>query len=182
MPLKPEEVLQIAVLKLAKEVISGPFRLRAFDRSRDFSGRAHIFQKNKGLRTGTPDLELIYAGRSINVELKAPGTKHLASHQPTDQQKEEMRLLREAGAYAGAAWSCLEVVQHWRAAGVPLCAIADALAEGRDRTIECGKPPKTKRTTRPRAKRDDPAAIRRMMRPGGSADRDPNLLKNRTLV
>jgi len=182
LPLKPEEVLQVAVLKLAREVISVPFRIRAFDRSKDFSGHAHIFQKNKGLRTGTPDLELIVAGRSINLEMKAPGTKHLKSHQPSDAQMEEMRLLREAGAYAEAAWSCAEVVQHWRAAGVPLCSIADEIAAGRDRTIECRAPAKPKRTTRPRAKRDDPAAIRRMMRPGGSADRDPNLLANRKLV
>ncbi len=138
MPLKPEEVLQIAVLKLAREVITAPHRLRAFDRSRDFSGRAHIFQKNKGIRTGTPDLELIVDGRSVNLELKAPGTRHLASGQPSQVQYEEMRLLEAAGAYAGVAWSCAEVVAHWRAAGVPLVSIADEIAAGRDRTIECG--------------------------------------------
>ena len=138
MPLKPEEVLQIAVLKLARDVITVPHRLRAFDRSKDFSGRAHIFQKNKGIRTGTPDLELIVEGRSINIELKAPGTKHLASHQPSQHQEEEMALLRGAGAYAGAAWSCVDVIEHWREAGVPMIGAAWEIAHMRDQIIESG--------------------------------------------
>jgi hypothetical protein len=136
MPLKPEERLQVAVLQMAKEVIMVPFRLRAFDRARDHSGRAHMMQANKGLRSGTPDLELIVAGRSINTELKSPGTKHLASHQPTPAQEEEMRLLRAAGAHAACAWSCVEVLAHWRAAGVPLSPVADRLALDRDLRME----------------------------------------------
>jgi hypothetical protein len=131
MPVGPEAALQIDVLKLSKEIIEAPFRLRAFDRSRDFSGRQHLNESERGIRTGTPDTELLCAapacfGRSINIELKAGNNK------PSREQETEMDLLRRAGAYCGVAWSCVEVVEHWRAAGVPLCPNADLIALDRD--------------------------------------------------
>ena len=173
----PEHALQIDVMKLSKEVIVGPFRLRAFDRSKNFSGRQHMHEANRGIRSGTPDTELVYAGRSINVELKA------GANDKSGQQDIEMELLAKAGAYCGVAWSCVDVVEHWRTAGVPLTRMAHVVALDRDLKRESRrKTVAPQRTAKPRTKRDDPAAIRRMMRPGGSADRDPNLLKNRTLV
>jgi hypothetical protein len=127
-----EHALQRAVLKLAKDVITVPHRIRAFDRSRNFSGTQHLAEASRGIRKGTPDVELICAGRSINVELKRPGTKHLKDRQPTDAQLAEMAALRAAGAYADVAWSLAEVVGHWRAAGVPMLNSADIVAQDRD--------------------------------------------------
>ncbi len=122
----PEHALQVDVCKLSKEVIIGPFRLRAFDRSRDVSGHQHLAEANRGVRVGTPDTELIHQGRSINVELKAGRNK------PSKQQETEMILLAAAGAYVGIAYSCAQVVEHWRAAGVPLTLNADLVALDRD--------------------------------------------------
>lgn len=130
-----EHTFQAMAIKLAAEVIAVPHRIRAFDRSRDQSGTQHLHESGRGVRKGTPDTELICAGRSVNVELKKPGTRHLKAYQPSEAQKAEMRNLRAAGAYADVAWSLTEVVGHWRAAGVPLSAAADALAEARDRSL-----------------------------------------------
>lgn len=130
-----EHTFQTAVIHLAARVIFAPHRIRAFDRSRNNGGFQHLSEANRGVRKGTPDVELLCAGRSVNVELKAPGTRHLKSHQPSDAQREEMALLRAAGAYADVAWSCVEVVGHWRAAGVPLTPGADAVAAATDASL-----------------------------------------------
>lgn len=134
--MRPEHTLQVATIKLAGLVIDAPFRIRAFDRSRDFSGMQHMAEATRGVRTGTPDTEVICTGLSVNVEIKAPGTKHLKSHQPTEAQEKEMALLRAAGAYAGCAWSLVEVVQHWRAAGVPLRPNANLVALDLDLKVQ----------------------------------------------
>lgn len=160
--MRPEHLLQVAVMKLAREVITAPHRIRAFDRSKNESGMQHLNEAARGIRKGTPDTELIVNGRSINIELKARGTKHLKSHQPTDAQEQEMQNLRDAGAYAACAWSLVEVVEHWRAAGVPMSNIAHEWAAGRDREAEMPKPARKRKSLGgPRKDKPSSSAIRR---------------------
>jgi hypothetical protein len=149
MPLTPEHKLQIDVVKLAHEVIEAPHRLRAFDRTKNFSSRQHLHEAARGIRAGTPDCELVFEGRSINVELKA------GDNDISDNQEREMDMLRRAGAYCGVAWSCVEVVEHWRAAGVPMVPSADIIAldrdlkrEGRALKAKAAAPPPEDETTR----------------------------------
>lgn len=131
----PEHVLQQAAVRLAKIIIIGPHVFRCFDRTKDFSGTQHLWEAARGVRSGTPDSELVFEARSINVEFKAPGTRHLKSHQPTENQEREMAALRAAEAYAGCAWSLAELVEHWRAAGVALIPSADVVAMTMDAEV-----------------------------------------------
>jgi hypothetical protein len=138
MPLTAEHKFQIDVVKLSREVIACPFRFRSFDRSRNHSGTQHLNEATRGIRKGTPDTETIAlvepgaCGISVNIELKDPTKKGLKAGDPSDDQVQEMQFLRAAGAYADVAYSCAEVVAHWRRAGVPLTPMADVVALDRD--------------------------------------------------
>lgn len=152
----PEHLFQIAVIKMAAQIITAPHRIRAFDRSANRGGMQHLNEATRGIRKGTPDTELICAGRSINIELKARGTKHLKSHQPSEAQEQEMANLRAAGAYAACAWSMVEVIEHWRDAGVPMSNMAHEMAEARDQAAT--KPTAKKPRAAGGPRKDKPSA------------------------
>jgi len=59
--------------------------------------------KSHGVRKGWPDIEIIYQGQPIFIELKVPGKY------PTSTQRETMEALRQAGAECAVARSIEDV-------------------------------------------------------------------------
>jgi hypothetical protein len=153
---------------LSKALPRGSFAW-AVDHAQKTSEPARIGMAARGICAGIPDHMVIHQGKLITFEIKAPG------NYPTESQREFGLRLQNAQAYWFVVRSCEEVEVALRSIGVQLNATVRIPAA--QAAIK-----KPKRTSRPRAKRDNPAAIRRMMRPGGSADRDPNLIKRGTLL
>ncbi len=78
--------------------------------------------KAKGLTPGWPDIQIIFRGQSINIELKAPG----GTLSPA--QKLMHAQLSRAGALVFTAWRIEEVEGYLRGCGVPLRASTGARA------------------------------------------------------
>lgn len=161
----PEHTFQKAAMVMAKKIITAPHRFRAFDRSKNGKGMQHLHEAQRGIRKGTPDTEIICGTakfHSVNIELKKPFTGHLKNYQPKQDQIDEMANLRAAGAYAAVAYSCVELVDHWRSAGIPLAATADVYAAWVDDRLrvrlDVSTPCKPKAATRPPRQRNPTAA------------------------
>jgi hypothetical protein len=166
-----EHELQRAVYRYLKLAVPQPCVIWSVDHA----GKATLVQramlKARGCVAGIHDVFVLWGGHLITIELKAPGGR------PTEGQRDFADAVIAAGASSFLAESIDDVESALRQCGVPVL----ASAQGRgDKLSTWQAKPKAK--PRPAKKRDDPAAIRRMMRPGGYADRDPNLIKNRTLV
>ena len=169
---RPEHAFQRAVIVMAGRIITGPHRIRAFDRSRNVGGLQHLHEASRGIRKGTPDVELLAMTPggliSDNAELKKPGTGHLKGYQPTPAQENEMAALRKAGAFAGVAFSCMEMVDRWEEAGVPMIPAARIYALDADARLDAkiSTPPKTRK---PRTVKETPDKIRKFnrLRQGG---------------
>lgn len=153
--MSPEHKFQISVMKLAAEAISEPHLFRAFDRSRnhrgDKGGSTHLAEENRGIRSGTPDTEVLFAGGAVNVELKQWGTGHLKKFEPSTFQKREIGFIRALGLMAGVAYTHVEVLALWREAGLRLSAAAEQYAEGRDREFALAATVKKSRAKKAKA-------------------------------
>lgn len=168
----PEHTLQKAIHRYLKLAVPKPCAIWAVDHAGKATMLQRVRLKDRGVAAGLHDHFILWGGHLITLEIKA------GSNGTTQGQNEFADAIIAAGGSCFVVRSIDDVEAALRASGVPLL----ASAQGRDDKLAAWQAVHPKRTTRPRAKRDDPAAIRRMMRPGGSADRDPNLLKNRTLV
>jgi len=75
----PEHRLQLRVVKFVATAVTAPHRFASHDRSRNSYGTAgigrHFFEKQRGVKAGEPDTALTVGGKTIHVELKAPGGK-----------------------------------------------------------------------------------------------------------
>lgn len=78
--------------------------------------------KAKGLKPGWPDVQIVYRGRSINIELKAPGERL------SPEQEGMHEWLTLAGALVYTAKQIEEVEGFLRGCGVPLRASTGARA------------------------------------------------------
>lgn len=142
----PESVLQTQIRAFVREAIDAPHSFQAFDRSANHSGKQHLWEKNRGIRTGQPDTLLLCDGRAIYCELKTPGNK------PSDAQ---IAMGREIEA-AGGVWFWTDSVvgyyigmMSWR---IPMRPNAALIADHREALFQSyllkGKAP-----AKPRARR-----------------------------
>ncbi len=166
-----EHALQRAIHRYLKLAVPQPRAIWAVDHARKSSMIEAVRLKERGCISGIHDMFCLWGGQLITLEIK------VGRNDATPGQNEFADAVIAAGGLCFLVRCIEDVEAALRSAGVPVL----ASAQGRDEKLAVWQA-KPKRASRPRAKRDDPAAIRRMMRPGGSADRDPNLVKNRTLV
>jgi hypothetical protein len=169
--IQAEHALQRAIHRYLRLAVPKPCAIWAVDHARKSSMLQAVLLKERGVLSGLHDHYVLWGGHLITLEIK------VGSNTTTQGQNEFADAVIAAGGSCFVVRSIDDVENALRTAGVPLL----ASAQGRDEKLAVWQA-KPKAKSRPRSTRDDPAAIRRMMRPGGSADRDSNLLKNRTLV
>ncbi len=80
--------------------------------------------KAKGVKAGWPDVQVVYRGRLVVIELKAPGKG------PSKVQKEMHKQLTLAGALVYPAATCIEHVEGFLRAIMPLRASTGARRQG----------------------------------------------------
>lgn len=153
--MRPEAILQTNVGKFVRSAVTVPHRFACFDRSaNDATGRRHLWEKNRHIRKGEPDTELLVPSiPAIRVELKA------GSNKPTDDQWEQGRQIQAAGHHWGWTNSVEgygELLEGW---GVPLAVNWRFQAQHYDGLIasKAAKEPLPKRKAPPR---QQPAAAR----------------------
>ena len=166
-----EHAFQRSLIRYLRLAVPKPCVIFSVDHAAKASMLQRVRLKERGVISGIHDVFVLWGGHLMTMELKA------ASGRPSDAQIAFKDDIVSAGGSSFLIRSIDEAETALRTVGVPLL----ASAQGRDEKLAAWQAkPKAKRKTG--GKRDDPAAIRRMMRPGGYADRDPALLKNRTLV
>lgn len=148
-----EHALQIAVKKWCRECIAERYVLLAFDRSKAPGQFTHAREKARGIRAGTPDLQILFRGRSVWIELKA------ASGTVSEAQTALHAEMGEVGHAVHVCRSVVEVMGVLVAAGLKTTPTAALHAEAKDRFLATPKEPKKRAPAKPRAKRPTPRQL-----------------------
>lgn len=157
MAIGPEHKLQIQIKKWVRESVLSPHVFLAFDRTRKFSMLQHIAEKNRGIRSGTPDVCLLVEGAAIWTELKAP--KGVISDAQSDLHQDMAR----AGFVVSVVRSVREYADDLLARHVGIARGALERADGADRLLAAERPaPGGKGTRRAMKKKAAADKVRRM--------------------
>lgn len=135
----------------ARNVIVGPHKFVAHDRSGAKSDKEHLWQWKRGVRKAIPDTQLMLpVGRHAWFEFKAPGQI------PDDDQLQMLEDLRALGDSASWGVTIEDLLNFWIMVGVPLVPNAhyqamryDGLVDSRIAKAEARTAPAKK--SRPRA-------------------------------
>jgi hypothetical protein len=110
---RPEQTLQAAVAKFLRHALGPETWWGAIPLGGGGRVRGGVLQRT-GTRAGTPDLEIIYKGRVVWLELKAPKGRL------SDNQLYTHRQLRNAGSPVYVCRSLDDVMVALRLSGIPL--------------------------------------------------------------
>lgn len=114
----PEHRLQFRVKKFVASAVTVPHRFAAHDRGQNSHGGGpmgrHFWERQRGVKAGEPDTSLTVGGRTIHVELKAPGGKL------SEAQAREGAAIQAAGGVWAVAHSVTEYGEVLAANAVPL--------------------------------------------------------------
>jgi hypothetical protein len=153
-----EHRLQAAIKSFVKHCVAVDHLFMAFDRSAKKSDLQHILEKNRGIRTGTPDTVLLFSGRAVWVELKA------GSNKPTDAQEQIGNAIQRTGHVWGWANSVDSYRQFLAAQGVAMTALAPVTAQDFDLRLAAKDQAAPKRPGKPRAQRPQASKLRALAR------------------
>jgi len=148
MAVQREKLLQSSCCKFAEHCIDGPSDLMAHDRSKAATPQAHMWEAQRGIRKGTPDMQILVPGLAVFCELKVKGNK------PTPAQIQRGEAIAAAGHFWFWATSVTEFGKGLARAGVTLTRAAPIVAADYDAKLEARalRVPKAARKARaPRA-------------------------------
>lgn len=157
--LKPEERLQIHIVRRLRDILPRDCEFRAVEQGVFLHGsptqRMAAWQKllNKGVKAGTTDLHFWWQGKYLTIELKA------GKNTVTDAEAAFMNAIIAAGFYAAAAWSAQQVENILRLYRFPL----SGTMAGIDERLAIEAPPRKapkKPSGKPRAKPTTKAGLR----------------------
>lgn len=142
----PEHALQTQIKAFVREAVAVPHLFLAFDRTRKMSQLQHVFEKARGVKSGTPDTVLLVQDfPSVWCELKAGANK------PSEHQ---INIATEITT-SGHLWFWCNSVDSYRRGlkmlGIPMRPNAWLIAEHRDRLLS--RPEAMNAQTKPRATR-----------------------------
>lgn len=129
MPLGPEHQLQIACKKWTREAVACEHEFLAHDRTRKNSPMQHIAEKRRGIQSGTPDSQLLWAGQSLWAEFKS------RVGVVSDIQADMHLRMQRTGHQVAVVRSVVDYAHTCLARGVPLRAAALERAEAADRGL-----------------------------------------------
>lgn len=125
-PIPREAWRQERAVTFAREAITCPHTIMAFDRSQARGEWSHRFEAKRGVRAGTPDTLTIARDDArlfhIWVEWKAPGSK------PNENQTDGLALLESLGDVTDWCTTIEEFFFVLRDAGVPMLPGAHIMA------------------------------------------------------
>lgn len=143
----PETALQIKVRRWVGEMVVAPHVFLSFDRSRDSSGKQHLWEKHRGVRRGTADTLLMVRGvPDIWCELKA------GRNTPSEFQIEFGRDVLATGRVWFWAKTVQDYCAHLLRHDVPLKPMARVAAEHYDRLLEASAIRKAESAAKPARK------------------------------
>lgn len=150
-----EHNLQTQIKKWVRECVAEPHVFLAFDRSKAAGRFTHAREAARGIRKGTPDTVLLFQAMAMWVELK------FGKNTTSDAQDELHAEMLAIGHRVRVCWTVTEYYLACRAEGVRLVQWAEARAQGLDALLAVGvpKPPKAKRTAKPRTRRPSSRAL-----------------------
>lgn len=158
----PEHRLQLRVKKFVASAVTAPHRFASHDRGQNSYGKAgigrHFWESQRGVKSGEPDTSLTVGGRTIHVELKAPGGKL------SDNQAREGAAIQAAGGIWAWTDSVTGYGEILSANEVPLAVNWRIQGSHHDAMLAAAaaKVPAPKKASKPRAVKPTPARIRKM--------------------
>jgi hypothetical protein len=156
----PEWSLQTKIKGFVREWVACPHEFAAHDRSANIRGMQHLWEKERGIRAGWPDTELLLPGGvTFRCELKWGDNKVV----PGDDQDVLIARLNDLGHPAAWANTVTKYLEEARKAWVPFREGADIRARQLDQLLQAAAPAKKPRAgSKPRKPRADTARIARM--------------------
>ncbi|NBV20342.1 VRR-NUC domain-containing protein [Janthinobacterium sp.] len=157
----PEHRLQLRVMKFVASAVTAPHRFASHDRGQNNYGKSgvgrHFWERQRGVKAGEPDTSLTVGGKTIHVELKAPGGKL------SDAQKKEGAAIQAAGGIWAWTTSVMGYGEILSANAVPMAANWPIQAAHHDAMLEAAKAkvPAPKKARKPRAAKPSASRIAR---------------------
>jgi hypothetical protein len=163
---RPERALQIQLRALCREHIAVRHTFAAHERSAPY-GAQHIYEKEAGIVTGWPDVELcLEGGRTVRIELKAAG-KELIVGSEQDRVARELNGLGHPTCWANSAQMFVDQTGGlgvpWRPSAMRAAQAIDAFLAEAARQRKVGKP---KRASGPRKEPTNQRALGKLRRAG----------------
>ena len=112
--MRPEDTLQILTCNYLDKALPRDICWTALEHAGQLTPYQGAVRKKKGVRSGLPDLQFLYRGRSMAIELKT------ATGRQSENQKQYAAEFVASGGFYQVARSIAEVAEFLGRNGVPL--------------------------------------------------------------
>ncbi len=112
---RPEQALHIAVAQYLRVALKPPVWWSSIDHGAGKMSPASVgLRKARGVKSGIPDIIILWPNNKAGIELKAPGGRL------SPAQKRTIEEWNAAGAYVGVCSSLEQVISDLTRLGIPL--------------------------------------------------------------